>query len=191
MYKRLLILSLFASMTLTGCVPALVVAGATAGGAILYDNRSFSQMNADANSTHAARTHIASDPTLQNDAHINVSVYNGIMLLTGEAPTPELRQEALSLVSDISGIKHIYNEITVQPPTSHSQRMKDSWITTKVKSAMLTKNGLRSTNIRVTTENGVVFLMGNVSHEQANQATDVARRVAGVRKVVKVFEYPQ
>jgi osmotically-inducible protein OsmY len=191
MFKRLLLLSLLSSLTLTGCVPALVVGGAAAGGAVLYDNRSFKQMNTDANLTVKARNHLKSDPSLMHDAHINVSVYNSVLLMTGQTPTPELRQEALALASNIDGILHIYNEITIQPPISDKQKIKDSWITTKVKSAMLTKNGLKSTNIRVTTENGVVFLMGDVSQKQATEAANVARRVSGVKKVVKVFEYPQ
>jgi osmotically-inducible protein OsmY len=189
MFKRLAMISLLASLTLSGCVPIIVAAGATAGGAVLYDNRSFKQMNEDSNLTVEARNRLNSSADLQNSAHLDVTVYNGVLLLIGQTPTPELRKQAYDLVTPIQGLKHIYNEITVQPPISSGRKLKDSWATTKVKSAMLAKNGLKSTNIRVTTENGVVFLMGDVSHKQAELATSVARRVKGVRKVVKVFDY--
>jgi osmotically-inducible protein OsmY len=191
MLKRLCIIACFSTVVLTGCVPVVVVAGATAGSAIIYDNRSFKQMNIDSHLTSEAKIQLDSNTTLKNNAHINVAVYNSVLLLTGEAPTPELRDEAYNLISAIPGIKHIYNEITVEPPISGKQKVKDSWITTKVKSAMLAKSGLRSSNIRVSTENGVVFLMGDVSHNQADLAADVARRISGVKQVVKVFEYPQ
>jgi osmotically-inducible protein OsmY len=177
-------------MVLTGCVPVVVAAGATAGGVVIYDNRSFKQMHTDSQLSAAAKNQIESDATLKNDAHINVCVYNSLLLLTGQAPTPQLRDQAYQLVSSVQGVKHIYNEIIVEPPISNQQNLKDTWITTKVKSAMLAQSGLKSTNIRVSTENGVVFLMGDVSQNQAHLAADVARRVSGVKQVVKVFDYP-
>ena len=54
---------------------------------------------------------------------------------------------------------------------------------------MLTRKGLESGSIRIVTENGVVYLMGVVSREQANLAVDVARHVRGVARVIKVFKY--
>ena len=88
-------------------------------------------------------------------------------------------------------MSRVYNEITVGPATTRWQRTKDAWITTKVKSELLAKPGLHSTEIKVVTENGVVYMMGKLSHRQADMATDVERKVDGVRTVVKVFEYPQ
>ena len=188
--KKLSLLCILCSFTLTGCVPVILVAGATAGSAVLYDNRSFKQINIDATITTEARKRISANQTLKTEAHINVSVYNSIILLTGEASSAAMRAKAYELVSTIPNVHQIYNEIVLAAPISHTQRIKDSWITTKAKSAMLAKEGLRSTNIRVTTENGVVFLMGNVSHKQANLAADVVRRISDVKKVVKVFQYP-
>ena len=190
MLNRLFMIALLSTMVLTGCVPVVVAAGASASSVIIYDNRSFKQMSTDSHLSSEAKKIIESDPTLKNDAHINVSVYNNLLLMTGQAPTPELREEAYTLLSPISGPKHIYNEVTIELPTSSKTRLRDSWITTKVKSAMLTKAGLKSTNIRVSTENGIVFLMGDVSHTQADLAADVARRISGVKQVVKVFDYP-
>jgi len=189
MFKRLAMLSLLISLTLTGCVPVLVVAGATAGGAVLYDSRSFKQMNADSNMTVQARNRIKTNTTLANIANVNITVYNGTLLMVGQVPTLQLRQEAYSLVASVPGLTHIYNELTVEPSITEKRKLSDTWTTTKVKSVMLTKNGLKSTNIRVTTENGVVFLMGDVTQNQAAQAVSVVRRVKGVKKVVKVFEY--
>ncbi|WP_304985560.1 BON domain-containing protein [Coxiella-like endosymbiont] len=54
---------------------------------------------------------------------------------------------------------------------------------------MLGKSGLHSSNLKVVAENKVVYLMGMVSPKQAAMAADVARRISGVEKVVKVFEY--
>ena len=83
----------------------------------------------------------------------------------------------------------VYNQIIISGVTTDLGRTDDAWITSKVKSAMLDQDGLRSSQIKVITSNGVVYLMGWVTHSQADLATNVARRVEGVQKVVKVFQY--
>lgn len=189
--KMLLPLAALSSvLLLQGCVPVALVAGATAGGAVIYDNRSFKQMNIDNRITQQCTVAINSNEALKTESHISIATYNGIVLLVGQAPTAELRQKAYDLIKNIPDIVRIYNEITISGPTTAMQRTSDTWITAKVKSSMLAQSGLHSTNIKVVTEDGVVYLMGNVSRKQADLAASVARRVSGVQKVVKVFQYP-
>lgn len=177
------------SCLLQACVPAAIaVVGATAGGAIIYDHRSVNTMARDRDTTFEAGRKLAADPDLKQ-AHIVVATFNHVALLTGQAPTPELSQRAYDIVSSLPNIKRIYNEITIAPPTSEWRRSHDAWITTKVKAAMLAQKGLRSSLIKVVTENSVVYLMGMVRHTQGNLAADVASKVKDVRTVVKLFEY--
>lgn len=176
---------------LSGCIPAAIVIGATAGGAIIYDKRTMKTMMQDRESAHAATTLIAMSPALKDNTHIVVAVFNHILLLVGQTKTNEQRTIAYKLVQEVKYVTRIYNEITVQKPTSLWRRSEDTWLTTRVKTEMLTKSGLHSTQIKVVSENGVVYLMGVVSHHQADLAASVARRVKGVKKVVKVFQYPQ
>src|SRR5262249_27678907 len=96
---------------------------------------------------------------------------------------------AYNLVNNIPHIKRIYNEVVITQPTSNMVRSKDTWITTKVVTKMLAEKGLRSTQIKVVTENSVVYLMGLVTHSQGNLAAVVASQVSGVTQVVKLFEY--
>ncbi len=191
MKKILLVFTIL--FALTGCVPAVIVAGAagsaTLGGAVIYDKRPVKTMNQDHKSRSIAQYRIDHDSTLKGHSHISVSVFNNVALLVGQAQTPEIRDHAYQIVSKIANIKRIYNEIDIAPPTSTMQRANDSWITTKVRTAMVGTSGLRSTNLKIVTENGVVYLMGVVTHAQGDLAADVARRVSGVTKVVKVFEY--
>ena len=83
----------------------------------------------------------------------------------------------------------VYNELTVGQKISIGQISKDSWITTQVKSKMLVDNRVKSTDVKVITENGQVFLLGSLTHSQADAAADIASRISGVQKVVKVFKY--
>ena len=182
-------------LPLFGCVaaiPVALVAGATAGGAVIYDKRSFKAMNQDHNAHAYAQRWLDHDAIIKkSDSHILVAVFNGIALLIGQAQTPAVRDRAYQIVSKVKGIRRIYNEITIGKPMSTLQRTNDVWITTKVRTAMLAKSGLHSTNLKVTTENNVVYLMGKVNRKQAALAADVARRISGVTKVVKVFEYEE
>ena len=191
MKKLLIFFALFAS--LTGCVPAALVAGAAGGavgGAIVYDKRGIKTMVSDQNISQQASSKIYNDTELRTQAHIVVTSFNRIVLVVGQAPTAELRDRAIALVQSVPNVRRVYNEITIEPPTSASQRAEDTWITTKAKSEMLARKGLQSTQIKVLTENGVVYLMGVVTPSQGDLAADVVRRVSGVQQVVKLFEYP-
>ena len=189
--KKVLFLILFV-FPLVGCVPAILVigaAGAALGGAVVYDQRSYQTMNQDHNAHSLAQYRLSNDSLLKGKSHISISVFNNVALLVGQARTPEMRNRAYQIVSKIQNIRRIYNEINISTPTSAIRQANDFWITTKVRTLMLGKSGLRSSNLKVITQNNVVYLMGIVTPKQAAMAADVARRISGVTKVVKVFEY--
>ncbi|KTD44869.1 BON domain-containing protein [Legionella quateirensis] len=179
------IVVLLVSTMLTSCVVA-VVAGAAAG--MVYDRRSVTTMEADARLFHVIHKGIVSDPQFRN-SRILVTSFNRVVLLVGQTPTASLRVVAERIAQNTPGVKRVYDEISVDNPLPLTQRSKDSLITGQIRSNMLTKKGLESGSIRIVTENGVVYLMGIVTPEQASLAVDVARRINGVRKVVKIFQY--
>ncbi|KTC92281.1 BON domain-containing protein [Legionella cincinnatiensis] len=172
---------------LTGCVAAVVTgAGAVAG--MVYDRRGVVTMEADARLFHLIHKAIITNHQF-SDSRIIVTSFNRVILLVGQTPTPSLRILAEKIARGTPGVHRVYNEITVGYPIPLTERSKDSWITSQVRSRMLAKKGLESGSIRIVTENGVVYLMGIVHDEQAALAVDAARRVNGVRKVVKTFQY--
>lgn len=187
MKKIIAILTL--ALILPGCVIPAVIAGAAAGGAIIYDKRSFKTMGEDQEAYRYATRWMEQDKMLKGRSHITIAVFNNVALLVGQAQTPAIRRRAYEIAKRTKYIKRIYNEITISGPTSTLQRTSDSWITSKVRTALLAKPGLNSNNIKAVTEDGIVYLMGNISRSQAKLAADAARRVKGVRKVVKVFTY--
>lgn len=63
----------------------------------------------------------------------------------------------------------------------------DTWITTKIRSQLLGSDQVKSSNVKVTTENGEVFLLGLVTPQEAQAAADVASRVSGVKHVTTAF----
>jgi len=176
-----------ATLLLTSCVVA-VVAGAAAG--MVYDRRSMATIEADARLFHVIHTAIVTDHKFR-DSRIIVTSFNRVVLLVGQTPTASLRELAQKIAQRTPNVTRVYNEVTVDNPIPLTQRTKDSWITGQIRSNMLTKKGLESGSIRIVTENKVVYLMGIVYPEQASLSVDVARRVNGVQKVVKIFQHFQ
>lgn len=181
------IIFLLISILLTGCVAA-VVAGAAAAGLVVYDRRSVVTLESDARIFHRVHKAIVSDPRFR-DSRIVVSSFNRVVLLVGQTPTASLRVVAEKIAQNTPNVRRVYNEVAVGYSIPLSQRSKDSWITSQVRSLMLTKKGLESGSIHIVTENGVVYLMGIATHEQADLAVSVARQMKDVQKVVKVFQY--
>lgn len=178
-------------LSLSGCIPAAFIAGASATGAIVYDKRSLPTMVEDRDMSNAALKAISRDPQLKEQTHITIASFNHVMLLAGQAPTDALRDRAYQIASAAPNVKRIYNQVTVEEPLSKTDQANDAWITTKVKSAVLAQKGLNSSQIKVVTENKIVYLMGILTPKQADIAADVASKITGVDKVVKIFEYEQ
>ncbi len=180
----------FLLFLLSGCVPIIIAAvGATAGGAIIYDKRSSGVILQDQDITNRALGQLNADTALKNSARVSVATFNHVVLLVGQAQSEELRERAYDDVRVLKGIKRVYNQIEVSPILTTWDQSGDAWITSKVKTAMLAKPGLSSSQIKVVTENKVVYLMGLVTPNQARLATDAARNVSDVKKVVQVFEF--
>jgi len=184
MKSKTIIFFLLCSL-LTGCI-AVVVAGAA--GMVVYDRRSVVMIESDARIFYVVNKTIVSDPRFAG-SHIVVSSFNQAVLLVGQTPDASLSAVAGKIAKNTPNVNRVYNEITIQPAISLTQRSKDTWITGQVRGQMLTQKGLESGSIRVVTENTVVYLLGIATHEQADLAVQVARKIQGVSKVVKVFRY--
>ena len=142
----------------------------------------------DARIFHVIRTAIVSDPNFSG-SRVKVSSYQQVVLLLGQVNASSLRVLAEEIAQTTPNVRRVYNKIVVGPTIGLEQQSKDTWITSQVRSRMVTKKDLESGSIQVNTENGVVYLMGNVTKEQADLAVESARKVNGVRQVVKMFQY--
>ena len=123
------------------------------------------------------------------DANINVTSFDGIVLLTGQVSSADLIPIASAQVEPLRNVRKVHNELTVAGKTTLLSRTNDSWLTTKVKSALSAAESSDATRIKVVTENSVVYLMGLLTRAEADAAVDIARDIQGVQKIVKVFEY--
>ena len=135
-----------------------------------------------------ARVNLNNTSEQLEKAHINIDSFNGLVLLTGQVPSEQLRNLAGDTVGKINSVRQVHNEMTAGTPTDFQTRSKDSWITTKIKTKLVASS-IQSRRIVIITEAKTVFLMGLVSRYEADRITDVAKNTSGVKQVVKVFEY--
>lgn len=178
---------------LQGCV-ALVAGGVLVGADAIHDRRPAGVVARDRNiqltAFHAINRH---KELVRDDNNVKVVVYNGVMLLAGQVRSATLRDLAQHSVADIEGVDRLVNEIEVtDEPEGFWRRRQDNTITALVKAGLLnitSISGFDPTRVNVTTSHHVVYLMGLVSHEEAEASADVARDTSEVVKVVKVFEY--
>ncbi|SES86322.1 Osmotically-inducible protein OsmY, contains BON domain [Nitrosospira multiformis] len=124
-----------------------------------------------------------------SDVHVNITSFNRNVLLTGEAPSETIKEEIGNLVSNVENVRDVTNEITVGSPSSFTSRGNDTLITSLVKGHFMDSGRFQANHVKVVTEDGIVYLLGLVRGEEAENAEDLAKRVDGVKKVVKVFEY--
>lgn len=192
MYKKVLIL-LLALPLLHGCF-AVVAGGAVAGANVAHDRRSFGRVLEDRNLQLSVLDKINRDKAMVSDNnHVKVVVYDGVMLLCGQVRSAGLKQRAQAVAESFEGIERLVNDIEVtDAPQGFWRRRQDNAQSARVKTALLditSMPGFDPTRINVTSAHGVVYLMGLVTHEEDDAATEIARNVSGVDKVVKVFEY--
>ena len=185
--RKLMILAVLVLLPLLGGCIAALAGGAAAGGLMAADRRTTGIYTEDENIEW--KVSLAISQKLGDKVHVNVTSFNRIVLLTGEAPTEELRQEIEKTAKGVENIRELRNEVVVATPTTIGTWSEDSYITTKVKSRMLGNSDVSANNVKVVTENGVVYLMGLVTRKEGNAAAQVASTTSGVKKVVKVFEY--
>ena len=129
------------------------------------------------------------DENLGSPVNISVTAINGIVLLTGEVHTDEQRQYAESLAREYEQTRNVVNELDLAGRSNLNSRANDTWITGKVKATLLKADDVPSSNIKVVTERGKVYLMGLVTQAEAQAAVELAQSVVGVTHIVKVFEY--
>ena len=182
----LLMGALLLSVLLSACAPAMF--GGVLGTAMVASDRRTSGAQVD-DETIEIRGSAAMRENFGTKTHINITAYNRQVLLTGEVANDQQRMQAEQLVSKLPNVRSIVNELAVGPASTMGERSSDAVITARVKAAMVDSEDVFANVYKVVTERSTVYLMGRVTQREAQRATEVARSVGGVKRVVRVFEY--
>ncbi len=122
-------------------------------------------------------------------AQVKIDSYNGVVLLTGNVPDADMREIATNTIQKIRKVRRVHNELNVSPPRSFSAKLSDGWLSRKVKTRFMFNKEIESSRVRVIANNGVLYLMGLVTHTEADTIVNDAKSTYGLQKIVRVFEY--
>jgi osmotically-inducible protein OsmY len=177
---------LLALPLLHGCVPLILGGAAATGVVVAEDRRTVGTITEDESIEIKASNRIRDR---LRDAHINVTSYNRMVLLTGEVSDANAKATAEKVVRAVENARGVINELQIAGNSALSSRANDSYITSKVKARFIDGQKFNALHVKVVTESNVVYLLGLVKKQEANVAADIARTTAGVQRVVRVFEF--
>ena len=186
--QRVVLMALAAAAivgSLSACVP-LAVGGAVVGTMVVIDRRTSGTQLEDEGIEFRASNRIKE--VIGDKGHVNVTSYNRQVLLTGEVPTAKDRELVEKAVAGVDNVRSVVNELAVMPNSTLTQRSNDTLITGKVKASFVDAKDISLNAFKIVTERNTVFLMGRVTPREVARATEIARGVGGVEKVVRVFE---
>ncbi len=179
------LLAASALTALPGCAP-LILGGAMVGGVLVAtDRRTTGAQVEDQGIELKAGNRIKELATL---GHVNVTSYNRTLLITGEVPDEAQRSRVEAALARIENVKSVVNELAVAGNSSAGSRANDLQLGLKVKASFVEAKDVATNAVKVVVERGHVYLMGRLTEAEAARAADVASRVSGVVKVIRLFE---
>ena len=189
--RQIVLLLIMLGISLTSGCALLVATGVAAGvgtGAAMSQDRRTAGIFVEDEGIEQKSDRLVSEK-FGKKVHVNVTSFNRIVLLTGEVPSKEARSELERLVMAMDNVRSVTNELAVGASSSYKSRSNDALITARVEGSFMDAGKFHANNVKVLTEDSVVYLLGLVAPQEADDAVEIARSTNGVRKVVKVFEY--
>jgi osmotically-inducible protein OsmY len=172
---------------LQGCTAALIGGAAAGGYMVAEDRRTVGTMTEDEGIEIKTSNRIGN--RFKEAVHLNATSYNRMVLLTGEVPDAATKTEAERIARAVENVRGVYNELAIAGVSAYAVRTNDSVLTSKVKARFVDAGKFHPLRVKVVTENSIVYLMGLLKKQEAQDATEIARTTSGVQKVVRLFEY--
>ena len=172
---------------LQSCAPLLIGAGVGAGVMMADDRRTSATILEDQTIEVKIKNRI--NEKYDDQLHVSTTSFNRFVLLTGEAPTEEIKQDLTIVALEVQNVRNVQNEVVVAGNSSFTSRSSDTLLTSNIKGRLTQNKDVSSNQVKVVTENGTAFLMGLVTRAEAESAAQTAATTSGVQRVVKVFEY--
>lgn len=185
MKRSTLVLSLIFAFGLSGCIPSLVLTGATTTGVVAAQERSAGNAVDDAGIKLTIYNLYLKQGFGDLFKNVTVRVTEGRVMLTGNVDKPETSVDAVKLAWQATGVREVINEIQVNDRTGIVDYARDGWIATQIRTKLLLEKNVRSINYSVEVVNGVVYLMGIAQdEEELRKVTYIASITSHVKQVV-------
>ncbi|MDR9438309.1 MAG: BON domain-containing protein [Halomonas sp.] len=163
--------------------------GAAAGASALHSRRSVGTFVDDQSIELKARLAILENKELSSQIHASVTSFNGVVLLTGQVPSEELKVRAEAVADKVRNVREVHNELSIAANLPASQRLSDTWLRARIRTSLAANEEIDSGRIRVIVENNSVYLMGIVTRNEAERIVQAVSNVGGMQRIVKVFDY--
>lgn len=176
------------ALLLSAC-EILVVSAIVSSIDIAHDRRSIGEYIDDSSIELNINNKVIHTKENRQSYRVDATSWNGIVLLTGEVDTEQNKLNLIEHARNVQGVRQVVDETSIMDKASLGTRSNDTWLTTKTKSKLIRTMGTDANRIKVKTVRSTIYLMGIVTQEEAENATETARSIKGVERVVKVFEY--
>jgi len=187
--KIVSILFIFVAFMQTGCTALAVgTVGAAAATTSAADRRTVGTQIDDKTTQSRVRSAINDIPNVKDDAAVSVDVYNGQVLLTGQAPLQTMIVDVESKAVKVQNVVKVHNQVRLGSPIPATSTMNDVWLASKIKTIMLADENIPLFKLDLIVEDSEVFIMGLLTKQEASAAVEAARNVEGVTKVIRVME---
>ncbi|MBU3021457.1 BON domain-containing protein [Aestuariibacter sp. A3R04] len=188
--RRALIASIMAIVLVhtQGCALLAVGAAGAITAKVANDRRTVGTQLDDQTAEGQVAYRWSKNESLKKSANLQIDIYNGVALVTGQAPSQVLIDEAIAAVKSVEYVQKVHNQIRIGMPIDASAQAKDIWLASKVKTKLVADERIPSLQVKVIVQNSEVFLMGRVTNQEGTYAVDVARNINGVTRVIRAFE---
>lgn len=128
------------------------------------------------------------------DANIRIHSYNGIVLITGQVPSHELKDKVLEVATQARHARHVHNQLSVSANARSGDRARDTWNVARARTALMryklsNEDAVDPSRISIVSEMGDIFVMGIVTRSEADQVTRVLQGLDGISRIARVFDY--
>ncbi|WP_192036596.1 BON domain-containing protein [Halomonas sp. YLGW01] len=181
-------LLLVVSLTLSGCT---TIANVTSDGPIgeNYGQRTLGTQIEDESIETKVSVNLGKMDARLADARVNIDSYNGMVLLTGQVPSQELKDKASSIAEQVRNVRQVHNQLSVAANLPIAQRLSDGWLATRIKTGLTANENIDASRLKIVVENGSVYLMGLVTRAESDRVVAAVSSAGGVQRIVKAFEY--
>lgn len=173
------------SIVSTGCTTNYLTNSTQGTYGVPVTERTIPQRLLDRSIEHTAKINIYGlQEDLQTNSRISIDSFYSEVLLTGEVPTEALKTQIEQVVSSMPDVRRVYNELNVGVARGYSSTVHDGYITSKLMAKTAANNGVKASQLKAVTNDGVVYVMGRVTPTQQSHLIDIANSTAGITELV-------
>lgn len=184
-YRVTMSLAIAASVAMTGCTTNYLTNSTEGTYGVPVTERTIPQRLLDRSIEHTAKINVYGlQENLQQNSRMSIDSFNSEVLLTGEVPTDALKTQVEKVIASMPDVRAVYNELNVGVARGYSSTVQDGYITSKLVAKAAANDGVKASQIKAVSNNGVVYLMGRLTPTQQSHLIDIANDTVGVTELV-------